>query len=275
MTLPRDIHSLALLGWRLYPSTRNRKGMFKGYVEAATADLEILDSWSRKYPRCNWSVIPAGSGIWALDVDVPSPDHIADGVAALRQLCTRHGVLPPRPHDRSGGGGHLLVFRDGGHPIRTKTGTPVPGIDPRAGRMPFTVAPSVHRRGGVYRWIVPPWDLEAPIAPRWLLERLAPPVTPQWDARPPMLTEGRARYALMRSERAILIAPPGQRNSTLNQQAFTIGGLVGAQMITERLAVEALYNAARYAGLEDAETKATIRSGFDAGLRRPLDRRDG
>ena len=79
----------------------------------------------------------------------------------------------------------------------------------------------------------------------------------------------------MRSERAILDAPPGQRNATLNEQAFTAGGLVGAGVIPEHLAVTTLYNAGRYAGLEDAETKATIRSGFSAGLRRPLDRGDG
>jgi Bifunctional DNA primase/polymerase, N-terminal len=160
--LDPDIERLAMLGWRLYPSTRSRKGMFKGYVRAATADLSTLDEWSRKYPGCNWSVIPQGSGIWALDVDVPSPDHVADGVAALRELCARHGDLPRRPHGRSGGDGHLLVFRDAGHPIRTKTGTPVPGIDPRAGRVPFTVAPSIHHRGGRYRWVVPPWDNACP-----------------------------------------------------------------------------------------------------------------
>src|SRR4051794_29605083 len=98
-------------------------------------------------------------------------------------------------------------------PIRTKTGTPAPGLDPRAGRMPFTVAPSVHRRGGAYRWVVPPWDLEPPTAPAWLLDQLAPPVTAQRPARLPVLTEGRARHVLMRSERAILDAPPGQRNA--------------------------------------------------------------
>jgi hypothetical protein len=273
--LPSEIERLALLGWRLYPSARSRKGMFKNYIDAATADIATLTSWSRQFPRCNWSVIPAGSGVWALDIDVPSPDHQANGVAALRALCAEHGALPRCPHGRSGGGGHLLVFRDAGHSIRAKTGTPTPGLDPRAGRVSFTVAPSVHRRGGAYRWVVAPWDLEPPIAPQWLLAQLAPPVTTPWPTRLPVLTEGRARYALMRSERAILDAPPGQRNATLNQQAFIAGGLVGAGVIPEHLAVVTLYNAGRYAGLDDSETKGTIRSGFNAGLRRPLDRRDG
>ena len=194
MSLHPSIERLALLGWRLYPSARSRKGMFKGYVDAATSDLRILDQWSCRYPGCNWSVIPQASGIWALDVDIPSPDHAADGVAALRELCARHGDMPQRPHGRSGGGGHLLVFRDAGHPIRSKTGTPVPGIDPRAGRVPFTVAPSMHHRGGHYRWVVPPWDIEPPVAPAWLLQKLAPPPPPQFAANPTMPTEGRARW---------------------------------------------------------------------------------
>ena len=122
MSLHPCIERLALLGWRLYPCAPSRKGMFKGYVQAATSDLPILDRWSRRYPGCNWSVIPEGSGIWALDADIPSCDHDADGVAALQELCRKFGELPPRPHGLSGGGGHLLVFRQTGDPIWTKTG---------------------------------------------------------------------------------------------------------------------------------------------------------
>jgi hypothetical protein len=174
MQLHPDVERLARLGWRLYPSTRSRKGMFKGYIDAATSDRSTLSQWAEQYPGCNWSVIPQGSGIWALDLDTPSLDHTADGVSALRELCNQYGGLPPGPHGRSGGGGDLMVFRDAGHPIRTKTGTPAPGIDPRAGRTPFTVAPSIHRRGGRYHWMIAPWDLDPPVAPDWLLKQVAP-----------------------------------------------------------------------------------------------------
>jgi bifunctional DNA primase/polymerase-like protein len=273
VNLPAIVEQLALLGWRIYPSTRSRKGMFKGYVQAATSDLAVLDGWSRQYPGCNWSVIPRGSAIWALDVDTPSPDHAADGVAALRELCTKHGELPRCPHGRSGGGGHLLVFRDAGHPIRTKTGTPVPGIDPRAGHTPFTVAPSIHRRGGRYRWVVPPWECEPPIAPEWLLRQLEPPPPRHLPISPAPLPESRARNILARAVNSVLEAQPGQRNSALNRQAFTIGGLVGAGVIEESLAVTMLYRAGRYSGLDDLECRATIRSGFEAGRKHPLDAR--
>jgi hypothetical protein len=216
-------------------------------------------------------VIPGGSGIWALDVDTPSPDHAADGVAALRELCAQHGDLPQCPHGRSGGGGDLLVFRDAGYPIRTKTGTPASGIDPRAGRVPFTVAPSVHRRGGRYRWLIAPWELDPPVAPEWLLRLLAPPLPPPLSKRPAALTETRARRRVMWAVNRVLEAPPGERNTTLNRQAFNLGRLVGAGIVNERSAVTALYQAARYAGLDDGETRATIRSGFEAGLKQPLE----
>jgi len=273
MTLPRDIEHLALLGWRLFPSTRSRKGMFKGYGQAATADLDTLERWAHEYPGCNWSVIPEGSGIWALDVDVPSPDHAADGVAALRDLTALHGPLPPRPHGRSGGGGHLLVFTDTGAAIRTKTGTPAPGIDPRAGRVSFTVAPSRHRNGRAYRWVVAPWELNPPPAPDWLLQLLAPPPAKPLPPRPFIPTTDAARRALDRAYSKVTSAEAGTRNATLNAAAFRVGRWIGAGLLHEREAADALYSAGRAAGLEDVEIRDTLRSGFTAGAARPVEAR--
>jgi hypothetical protein len=267
MQLHPNIVRLGRLGWRLYPSTRNQKGMFKGYVDTATSDLSTLNLWAEQYPGCNWSVIPKGSGIWALDVDAPSPDHAADGVGALREVCRKFGQLPPCPHGRSGGGGHLLVFRDAGHPIRTKTGTPVPGIDPRAGNVPFTVDPSIHRRGGRYRWVVAPWHLEPPIAPDWLLKQAAPPPRPSMRRTATEIGKGRAGSCMVGAVRRVLDAQPGARNATLNREAFLLGRLVGSGCIDADASLASLYRAARCAGLADRECRATIRSGFEAGLR--------
>ena len=246
--------------------------MFKGFLEAATSDLDCLLGWSNRYPGCNWSVVPAGSGIWALDIDAPSVDHTADGVTAFRKLCVQNGGLPPLPHGRSGGGGHLLVFRDAGHPIRTKTGSPCPGIDPRAGRLPFTVAPSIHRRGGHYRWVVAPWDIAPPITPAWLLRELAPAPTVPAPHRRGSFAGTQAQWRLMGALNRVQRADPGERNTTLNREAFRLGRLVAAGIADPTSSVTALYRAARFAGLDDAECKATIRSGFEAGLKYPLAR---
>ena len=135
MTLHPDIERLALLGWRLYPASQySRAACIKNAADLATPDLDQLSRWSREFPGCGWRVVMQGSGIWALDVDVPSSDHAADGMAALAPLVAAHAPLPPRPTARSGGGGCALLFRHNGEPISGKTGTPTPGLDPRRER---------------------------------------------------------------------------------------------------------------------------------------------
>jgi hypothetical protein len=98
--LPTDIERLARLGWRLYPASRSsRAACIKDPGASATFDLEKLEAWTREYPRCNWRMVCENSGVWALDVDVPSPDHADDGVAALAAMVARHGSTPTVPDD--------------------------------------------------------------------------------------------------------------------------------------------------------------------------------
>ena len=82
--LPTDIERLALLGWRLYPASAHSKAAcIKDPGASATFDLNKLEAWTQEFPGCNWRMVCEGSDVWALDVDVPSEDHAADGVAAL------------------------------------------------------------------------------------------------------------------------------------------------------------------------------------------------
>lgn len=265
-----DVERLALLGWRLVPSTRRKKGMFVGWLDAATHDLDTLDRWAWEWPSCNWAVVPGGSGVWALDADVPSADHDADGVSVLAGMARVKGALPARPHGRSGGGGHLLVFRDAGHPIRCKSGWPAPGLDPRAGRVAFTVSPSIHRNGTPYRWTTAPWDVPPPTAPDWLLRAVAPPPEPPRPAIPLIATTERAYRRLRRAVETVAGAPAGTANDTLNREAFAVARWVAAGKLGETEAVEAIYAAARARQVPHAEATATIRSGFTGGLRHPV-----
>lgn len=269
MSLHPDIERLALLGWCLVPATSTKKGMFKGYLDAATHDLGQLEAWAAEYPRCCWKVRPQGSGVWFLDVDVPGPDHVGDGVAALRALCDLHGPLPPRPHARSPSGGHLLAFRDDGHAICGMSGHLAAGLDALRGKLCPMVPPS-RRSGGAYRWIVAPWEVSPPPAPEWLLKLLEPPPAPPKPAYPRRMTNDRAATALDRVCRDLARAAAGGRNAALNRAAFIAGGFVGAGLLDEGRAVSAIYAAARHIGLEDAECRATIRSGFQAGAQKPV-----
>jgi hypothetical protein len=269
MSLPADIERLALLGWRCVPATASKKGMFKGYLTAATTDLDQLDAWARAYPRCCWKVVPHGSGVWFLDVDVPGETHRNDGVASLRALCDLHGPLPARPHGRSPSGGHLLVFRDTGAPIRTGSGAAAPGLDALAGRTCPMVPPS-RRRGGSYRWIAAPWDVMPPPAPEWLLTLLRPPAA---SARPVRTapTADRAVRALCRSYDAVATAAPGTRNSALLRRATLVGGYVAAGAIGRTEAERELIAAGVAAGQSRAEAQSTVRSGLRRGEARPIE----
>lgn len=269
-----DLERVALLGWRLTPVWANRAGCFKGYIDAATHDLDQLERWQHEFRGCNWSVIPDGSGVWALDVDVPSADHEADGWAVLHAMQERHGALPAGPHGRSGGGGHLFVFKDAGHPVKCESGWPQAGFDPKARRVQFTIAPSLHgRTRRPYAWQAAPWEINPPIAPEWLLDAVAPPPERPRPERPRILTKDAASRSLDRAVNEVIGAAPGRRNSSLNRAAYIAGGLCGAGVLDEQEAVVALYSAGRHIGLGDVECRTTIRSGFESGAKNPM-RRD-
>ena len=262
-----DIERLALLGWRLHPSSRSsRAACIKGAVHAATSDLDQLVRWSREFPGCNWRVVMEGSGIWALDVDAPGPEHDADGVSALAALVARHGRIPDRPMTRSGGGGFALFFRHRGEPIVGRTGTPASGLDPRRGRLTITVPPSVHHRTrGPYRWITPPWELAPPPAPAWLLTLVAPP-PPERSVPRPRLAENQrpgrpyAVGALRRAVEQVAAAPGGQRNDTLNRAAWSVARFIGDGLLHPSEIADALAHAGLVAGLDRREVQATLAS---------------
>jgi bifunctional DNA primase/polymerase-like protein len=275
VTLHPDIERLACLGWRLYPASRtSRAACFEDAADLATNDLDQLKRWSREFPNCSWRVVMEGSGIWALDLDVPSPAHAHDGVAALKGLVAEHGPVPPRPTIRTGGGGLVLFFKHDGEPITGKTGTPCLGIDPRRGRLTVTVPPSQHIRTALaYRWIIPPWDLAPPPAPGWLLRLVAPPARePLPPSRPlPDSSDRRRRYAIgalrHAAERAAA-APSGQRNHSLNHETYSLcRQFVPDGLLTSQEIADVMTHAGNHAGLDRREIEQTLTSALKAGCR--------
>lgn len=270
MSIPLDIERVALLNWHVYPcSSSSRAGCFEGAHLAATSDLNTIAKWTQEYPRCNWRVIFGKSGLWGLDLDVPSATHRYDGIRALADLVKTHGSIPPRPQARSGGGGLGIFFRHVGERLRGESNQPAPGIDPRRGAQSQTIPPSIHIvTRQPYRWIHgnAPWEITPPIGPQWLAKLLEPPPEPQWR-RAPIDTSDQARQRLYRAAMAVMDAPPGARNDTLNRRAYQVGRLIGAGLLAEGEAVDALYGAARSAGLDHAEVRETIRSGIRSGAR--------
>lgn len=270
--LPEDVERLALLGWQLHPaSTSSRASCFQGAADQSTHDLDTLAAWSRQYRGCNWRVRCAGSGIFALDLDIPGADHADDGVAAMRALIDKHGSVPPCPIVLTGGGGQCWVFADPNVPIVGRTGWPAPGIDPRRGPLTFTVPPSRHHRTSQhYRWWIPPWEVTPPPAPAWLLRLLAPPPVPEYAPRSSNTIQGapQAERLLDKAMFVVANAYPGTRNESLNRWAFIIGLRVRAGELQETHAQQSLARASHAAGIPAREAQATIASGFRSAKRR-------
>lgn len=265
MSLHPDIERCALLGWRMYPYSRvSKAGCITNGTDLATHNLDQLEQWSAQFPRCNWRVVMDGSGIWALDCDTP-PLHKHDGVGNFAKLVREHEPLPPRPTARSGGGGIILFWRHTDEQIIGDGNHPVDGVDPRRGRQSQTIPPSTHvETRQPYRWVIAPWEVAPPPTPAWLLAKLKPPPAPVY--RPVESNEDGYRR-LMRAASRISVAQAGDRNGTLNKQAFGIGILIREGKLGAQEASDTLYSAALSAGLSHSEIKATLKSGLEAGMR--------
>ena len=275
MIVHRDVERLALLGWRLHPASQySRAACIKDATELATCDLNQLDRWSWEFPGCGWRVVMQGSGIWALDIDVPGADHVADGAKALADLVAVHGPLPPGPTTRSGGGGSAIFFSHTDEPIIGKTGTPAPGLDPRRGRQTVTVPPSIHpRRRQPYSWLLAPWDVSPPPAPPWLLRLVVSPAAAPVAGGPARLAERSQmsrRYveaALRDATIRVATALEGQRNDTLNREVFAMLRFVADGSLDAADVALAMAQAGRQAGLEQPEIQSTLTSALRARMR--------
>lgn len=85
-------------------------------------------------------------------------------------------------------------------------------------------------------------------------------------------SSGNRKYVLSALDDAIQkvqSAPSGQRNDTLNSQAFCIAQFVGSGELSEQLAWSSLSDAAERNGLETSEIDATLRSAFEKGKTQP------
>jgi hypothetical protein len=229
----------------------------------ASADPAQVERWWRIAPLANLGVRTGGaSGLVVLDVDGPT------GVRSLRRLVEAHGPLAAA-WSRTATGWHAWMAHRG-KPVPCSAGRLGPGLDVR-GEGGFIVAPpSLHATGKRYRWLRPAAG-ELPPAPAWLVQQARP--EPIRAPAPVRVMAGRrwryAEAALEAEAREVAATPPGQRNQRLNLAAFRLGGLVGASLLGEEAAREALVTAALGAGLSRREAEATVRSGLRAGARQP------
>jgi len=256
----------------------------RGWEPRATTDPARI--------RRAWSTHPYGvgvacgpSGLLVVDLDKPKPDQappaawgidgVTDGLDVLAVLAEQAGQ--PFPADtytvHTGRGGlHLYFTRPAG--VRLGNSAGERGglgwlVDTR-GIGGYVVAAGSTVDGRPYTAGA---DREPAPLPGWLGDRLAPPArvlavrsasTPAVGRLPAYLAA-----ALTAETSAVSATPEGSRNHALFEAATSLGRLVAGGALPAELFTAELERAAETAGLESAETAATIRSGLRKGARRP------
>jgi hypothetical protein len=251
-------HDYLTLGWHLLPIKPGTKRPLDGQgLKHASNDPAVIDRWAKQNP--DWAVACQASGIVVLDVD-QRHGGVESWFATVKLL----GDLPNHPTAQTRNGGDHHVFRDPGFACLGKLAA---GIDIKR-RGYILVAPS-----DGYQWIV--WPDSIPKLPqRWLdairKDTPKPPKPPKTAT--PRTTAGTTHYgkrALDGELDRLRGAREGDRNATLNNVAIAVGELVAGGEIVRGDGEDALHSVAIGMGLTEHETRATIQSGLNHGMKSP------
>lgn len=273
MTIACDLAvAYAARGWAVFPlSPRSKEPLGRLAPHAAysaTTDAELVRSWFRAAPDANIAIAcGAVSGFFVVDVD---PRNAGD--ETLGGLEARFGALPETPRALTGGGGaHYLFALPRGTRLRGKLGV---GIELKSTGGYIVAPPSVHPdTGRAYAWdaAADPDDTPIADAPDWLLDLArvpAVPVRPPASAPPPARTRGYVLAALARAVASVETAGNGERNNTLNREAWSVARFVLSGDLSEDLVRRAFVDAALVAGLPEREAQRTVESAMQGALRR-------
>jgi hypothetical protein len=245
-----------------------------GCKDASTDPAEIARLWSAQ-PWANVSLATGSpSGVFAIDVDVKDGK---DGLAALEGLQGRHGPLPETWLTLTPSGGrHVFFLQPVDRILRNRVSVEGSGLDVRSTGASVALPPS-RKPSGVYSWLVDPLMVRAAVAPPWLLDFIDPPAVAR-PAAPPLRftsTDRTARYvaAAVDAESAELssMKPGSGRNLRLFQAAANLGEFVGAGLLPQRLAEDAMEAAALACGLTQEDGSLAVRATIASGMRRGLE----
>ena len=284
--LLRSALAVAMLGWHVFPCAAGEKrpALRGNWQDLATTSPDQIRDWWTRAPY-NIGIACGPSGLVVIDLDMPHDvDDGADaadgalfplsGADILSGLARQHGERYPGGTyivDTPSGGCHLYFSVAGDARARNSAGAVGPHIDVRADGGYVVGAGS--RIGG--RAYTARGRREPAPLPSWLAQLVrdsyVPPAVP--GQRLPLTDGAQGRAYAMAALRAeterVASARPGTRNVTLNRAAFSLGQLVAAGLIPPLPVITSLIDAARYAGLPQDEAIRTVRSGMEAGAKKP------
>jgi len=282
----RSALTAATHGWHVFPcAAGGKRPALRGNWQdlATTSPDQIRDWWTRAPYNIGIACGPSGLVVVDLDLqhDVEADAEAADGALfplsgadILSRLARQHGERYPGATyivDTPSGGCHLYFAVSGEAQVKNSAGAVGPHIDVRSdGGYVVGAGSRIGGRAYTSRGRIAP----APL-PAWLAELVrdtyVPPAVPA--PRLPLTDRAQDRaYAMaaLRTETELVAAArPGTRNVTLNRAAFSLGQLVAAGLIPPIPVITALIDAARYAGLPEDDAVRTVRSGMEAGARKP------
>jgi len=140
---------------------------WKEYQERRPTESELREWWQR-WPDYGIAIITGAiSGVVVLDLD----RHKSDGVEVARSV---YGWEPEGPVVLTGGGGIHAYYRHPGFKVKNLTGRDAiaPGVELKGDGGFVYAPPSLHPAGKRYEWQDPPWEVELPALPDWVLEKL-------------------------------------------------------------------------------------------------------
>jgi hypothetical protein len=255
--------------WPVFPCNANKQPLTEhGLHDAVSGEAAARALFHR--PGVAMIGVPTGaaSGFVVIDLDVK------DGRPGLEWLAANeHRIPPTRRHGTKSGGVHLLFEHPAGRRIRNSASRIAPGVDVRGDGGYVIVPPSPG-------YSITSDAMPAPL-PAWLLETLDPPApapAPVQPRKAPVSGDGSpyGLAALDAETSAILSAPFGQQETTLNAACLKIGALVAGGELAGDVALSALVSAAlgmaSQPGRErwdPSKVTAKVRASFADGQARP------
>lgn len=269
-------------GWHVFPVPPGTKKSYlsKDYSGGrnwgASADVSGIQRTFKEYPTANVGIACGpSSGIIVIEADTVE-GHGVDGIGNLAALVEANSPLPETVMAISPTGSvHYYFCSPEGVPIKNSAGQIAAGVDVRGDGGMVIGVPSVKPGWSKpYRWLKSPETTELAECPDWLQKLCLKPVKVKPLRQPaaktlPDTSSSWAAAALREELLAVEMAPEGERNDQLNKSAFSLGQIVGGGYLDGQTVIAALTNAALAAGLNDAETRATIESGMTAGSDHP------
>jgi Bifunctional DNA primase/polymerase, N-terminal len=264
----------AARGWPVFPCNQRKKPLTENGFKNATTDEAAIRQW----PRFDLIGVPTGEviGCAVLDIDMKNGN---DGFKTLADLdgCP---ILPPTPIVHTASGGAHLYFQRPECGLRNTAGSRGRGIGSGLdwrGDGGYVIVPSP---GSGYRWGHWHFGNCQPLpVPEALLPKIKLAAETERPIRPPQRVIALSPYAeaaLDKACRAMIGAPAGEQEVTLNSETFSIGTLAGAGGIPHDFALKVMIWAARQMRDYDphrpwrlGEIEIKVRRAFAEGMRHP------